>query len=58
MSILSNLGPDYSVFVSTFHSSKLTIRNWRMLDLEDFMEALTQEQEKMVQMGTIKSNKD
>ena len=41
LSILSKLGPEYSVFVSTFHSSKLTARNWRMPALEDFMESLT-----------------
>ena len=28
LSIISKLGPEYSVFVSTFHSSKLTTRNW------------------------------
>ena len=39
-SILSNIRPEYSVFVSTFHSSKLTARNWRMPTLEDFMDSL------------------
>ena len=58
LSIISKLGPEYSVFVSTFHSSKLTARNWRMSTLADFMESLTQEQDKLVQMGTIKSTKD
>ena len=29
-SILSKLGPEYSIYVSTFHSSKLTTRNWKM----------------------------
>ena len=28
LSILSKLGPEFSVFVSTFHSGKLTLRNW------------------------------
>ena len=57
LSILSKLGPEYYVFVSTLHSSKLTTRNWRMSALEEFMEYLTQEQDKLVQMGTIKSTK-
>ena len=42
-SILSKLGPDYLVYVSTFQSSKLTTRNWKMPALENFMESLTQE---------------
>ena len=46
------------MFVSTFHSSKLTTRHWRMPSLDDFMESLTQEKDKLVQIGTIKSSKD
>ena len=46
------------MFVLTFDSSKLTSRNWRMHALEDFMESLTQEQENLFQMGTIKYTKD
>ena len=45
------------MFVSTFHSSKLTARNWRMHALADFMESLTQEQDNLLQMGTIKYTK-
>ena len=55
LSVLSKLGPKYSVYVSTFHSSRITTRNWKMLALVDFMEYLTQEQDKLIQMGTIKS---
>ena len=40
LSILSKLGPEYSMFVSSFHSSNLTIRNWRMLALVYFMESM------------------
>ena len=46
------------MFVSTFHSSKLTAQNWRIPSLASLMESLTQEQDKLVQMGTIKSTKD
>ena len=53
--ILSKLGPEFSVFVSTFHSGKLTLQNWQMPSLENFMESLTHEQDKLVQMGTIKT---
>ena len=58
LSILSKLGPEYSMFVITFHSSKLTTRNWQMPSLASFMESLNQEQDKLVQMGTIKTSKD
>ena len=54
LSILSKLGPDYSVFVSSFHASKLTTLKWKMPSLDDFIEALTQEQEKLFSMGSIK----
>ena len=54
LSILSNLGPEYLVFVLTFHLGKLTVRKWRIPSLVDFMESLTQEQDKLVQMGNIK----
>ena len=30
LSILLKLGPEFSVFVSTFHSGKLTLRNWKI----------------------------
>ena len=53
MSILSKLGPEFSFFVSRFHSGKITLRNWKMPSRENFMESLTQEQEKLVQMGSI-----
>ena len=46
------------MFVLTFHLGKMTVRNWRMSALAYFMESFTQEQDKLVQMGTIKSTKD
>ena len=57
-SILSKLGLEYSLFFSMFHSGKLTVQNWRIPTLADFMESLIHEWEKLVQMGTIKSTKD
>ena len=56
LAIVSNLGPDYSVF--TFYATKLTARAWKMPSLADFMESLTQEQHKLVMLGTIKPSKD
>ena len=57
LSIISKLGPDYSVFVSTLHATKLIARAWKMPSLAYFMESLTQEQDKLVMMGTIKPSK-
>ena len=58
LAILSKLGPNYSVFVSTFYATKLIAQTWKMPSLADFMESLTQEQDNLVMMGTIKPSKD
>ena len=52
-SILSKIGVDYSVFVSTFHSMNLSTPNWKMPTLNSFIESLTQEHDKLIQMGII-----
>ena len=52
MAILSKLFPNYSVFVSTFHATKLTDQDWKMPKLVEFIKSLTQEQDKLVMMGT------
>ena len=57
LSILSKLGLDYYVFVSTFHTGNLTIPNWKMPTLNAFIESLTNEHDKLVQMGIIGSSK-
>ena len=41
LAILSKLGPNYSVFLSTFHATKLIARAWKMPKLAEFMESLT-----------------
>jgi hypothetical protein len=59
LTILSNIGPKFSVFVSTFHSIKFTYgANWKMPSLEDFIESLTQEKTKLINMGTIKGPRE
>ena len=40
LTILSNIGPNYLVFVSTFYVTKLTAQTWKMPKLVDFMESL------------------
>jgi hypothetical protein len=58
MTIISKLGPEYSMFVSTFHSLRFASRtNWTMPSLEAFIESLTQEQNKLINMGKIKGLK-
>ena len=43
LTILSNIGTNYSVFVSTFNATKLTAQTWKIPTLTDFMESLTEE---------------
>jgi hypothetical protein len=58
LTILSKLGLKYSVFVSTFHSVRLAFgATWKMPSLEVFIESLTQEQNKLINMGKIKGPK-
>jgi hypothetical protein len=55
LTILSKLGPEFSVFVSTFHTVRFASgATWKMPSLEDFIESLTQEQTKLINMGAIK----
>ena len=58
LSILSKLGADYSMFVSTFCARKLTTPRWKMPSLNAFIESLTSEHDKLVQMGIIWSSHD
>ena len=46
------------MFVSNFHATKLKARACKMPKITEFMESLTQEQDKLVMMGTIKPSKD
>ena len=57
--ILSKLGPKFSVFVSTFHSIKFASRDiWKMPSLEDFIESLTQEKANLINIGIIKGQRE
>ena len=58
LTILSKLGPEYLVFVSTFHSVRLASgATWKIPSLDVFIESLTQEQNKLINMGKIKGPK-
>ena len=46
------------MFVSKFHSVRITTPNWRIPTLNSFIEALTQEHDKLIQMGIIQSSRD
>ena len=46
------------VFVSTFHSGRVSIPNWRMPSLDVFAKYLTQEQDKLIQMGVLQTSKN
>ena len=55
--VLTKLGSEYSVFVSTFHTGD-SIPNWKMPSLDSYFESLIQEQDKLVQMGVIQTSKN
>ena len=53
LAILSKLGSNYLVFVSTFHIGKLTIPNQKIPSLNAFIESLTTDHYKLVHMGSF-----
>jgi hypothetical protein len=54
LKILANIGPEYVVYVSTFHSSRYLMgTNWKMPTMDQFIDSLTHEHEKLNQMGLI-----
>ena len=58
LSTMSKLGPEYSIFVSTFHTVRLTTgKSYTMPSLKEFMESLIFEQDKLIGMGKIKPPK-
>jgi gag-polypeptide of LTR copia-type len=58
LTILAKLGPEYTVYVSNFHSGRCLFgTNWKMPTLAQFIESLTQEQTKLIHMGLMKDPK-
>ena len=58
LAILTKLNGDCSVFVSTFQTVRLTTPNWKMPTLNAFIQSLISENDKLIQMGIIRSSKD
>jgi hypothetical protein len=57
LTIFLKLNLDYSFFVSTFHTQRLTTgASWTMPSLDTFIEALIQDQDKLIKMGVIKKS--
>jgi hypothetical protein len=55
LTILSKIGLEFYVFISTFHIIRFTSGStWKMPSLDDFIESLKQEKTKLINMGTIK----
>ena len=48
LSILKKLGPEYSVYVSMFHSKWEIFRDWKLPSLDSFSEYLIKEQDKLI----------
>jgi hypothetical protein len=59
LTILSNIGPEFFLFISKFHTVRFTSgATWKMPSLEEFIESLTQEKTKLINMGTIKGPRE
>ena len=58
LTILTKLNADYSVFVSTFQTVRHTTPNWKIPTLNAFIQYLISENDKLIQMGIIRSPKD
>jgi hypothetical protein len=58
LTIVSKIGLEYSLFISTFHSVRLASGDtWKMPSLEAFIESFTQEKNKLITMRKIKGPK-
>ena len=53
LAIISKLGDDYLVFLSTFHVGTLTTPGWKIPSLNAFIESLTSEHDNIFQIGII-----
>jgi hypothetical protein len=52
LTILSKIGLEFSVFMSTFHLVIFSYgATWKIPSIEDFIESVTQEQTKLINMG-------
>ena len=50
-------GLDYFLFVSSFHTSILTMgTNWKMPSMDAFIKSPIQEQDKIIKMGSLKNS--
>ena len=58
LSILSKLRDEYLVFIYAFHAGKLTTPRWKIPSINAFIEPLTSEHDKVVQMGIIRYSHD
>ena len=43
--------------MSNFHATRLAISNWKIPSLSTFFDLLTKEQDKLIQMGALRSSK-
>ena len=57
LAILSKLGAEYLVFVSTFHVGKLTTPGWKIPTLNAFIESLTSEHDNLLEQSPAATRK-
>jgi hypothetical protein len=55
LTILAKLGPEYVLYVSNFHSGRCLLgANWKIPMMYQFIESLTQEKTKLIQISFMK----
>ena len=57
LAILTKLNSDYSVFVSTFQTVRITTPNWNIPTLNAFIQSIISKNDKLIQTGIIQSPK-
>jgi hypothetical protein len=59
LTILANLRLEYVIYVSTFHSGRyLMEKKWKIPTMDQFIDSLAHEQEKLIHMGLIRYPKE
>jgi hypothetical protein len=55
--ILTKLGPEYFVYTSSFHTTRLAMAStWKMPSLDDFMESLIHEKTNLIQIAALNNS--
>ena len=51
------MGPEYSVFGSAFHATRIVVSNWKIPSLCTFFDSIKKEKDKLIDMDPLKYSK-